>query len=193
MKVQMISAIMASAMVSCSDSMLFNLIWMSLFNKLDPNSLHVFNKQLVRRLLFSYYFESIVVANMPSWNALVVGKGSILKFIREYKTVLIPVQHLFISLRALRNFFASLASIITENNLAEVTAFTFGRISYSRYFSHFIIFIKLGHCSSPSIILRPPILLHCLRFLTRVSSMAVTSLNSSCVLLICVDSSCLKY
>ena len=91
MKVQMISAIMASAMVSCSDSMLFNLIWMSLFNKLDPNSLHVFNKQLVRRLLFSYYFKSIVVANMPSWNALVVGKGSILKFIREYKTLLIPV------------------------------------------------------------------------------------------------------
>ena len=97
---------------------------MPFLNFLYSNTLHVFNQLLIRRLdwlaiylLFSCYFEPIVVANMPSRNTLVVGKGSFIEIlVWENKAVFVPVKHFFFSLFSVfRNILASFTCIITFN------------------------------------------------------------------------------
>ena len=143
-------------MKSCFVTILFNLLRMPLLKELHSDSLHVFDKQPVRWLdwaavyhLFTHNFKSIILAYMPSRNALIVGKGSVLQLVWEDKAVFISVKHFF-GIRVVRNIFASLLSIIAENYLAENAAF-----SHSCYLSHFIIFVKLSHCCPPRNILRP--------------------------------------
>ena len=122
----MISA--ANSVESWPYIILFNILWMPFLNFLYSNTLHVFNQLLIRRLdwlaiylLFSCYFEPIVVANMPSRDTLVVGKGSFIEIlVWENKAVFVPVKHFFFSLFSVfRNILASFTCIITFNYPAE--------------------------------------------------------------------------